>query len=129
VAAVRQTLQLVDAASERKGWRPGGYQNFAVSPNGHRLVVAMHAHGSEGTHKLPAQQLWTFDLTQGKRISTVPGRSTISLTFSHDGQRLHGLNGENGSLTTWQWSDSGPKRVLTTVAKAGESSMHLESHD
>jgi methylamine dehydrogenase heavy chain len=129
VAKVRQTLQLVDPASQRKAWRPGGYQNFAVDPKGQRLVVAMHANGSEGTHKLPAQQLWTFDLTQGKRIGTVPGRSTISLTFSRDGRRLQGLNGENGSMTVWQWSDSGPKRVLTTVAKAGESSMHLESHD
>jgi len=129
VATVRQTRTLVDAASARKGWRPGGYQNFAVDPSGQRLVVAMHAQGSEGTHKRPAQQLWTFDLTNGKRLSTVPGRSTISLTFSRHGQRLHGLNGENGSMTIWQWSDAGPKRVLTTVAKAGESSMHLESHD
>ena len=129
VASVRQTRALVDAASARKGWRPGGYQNFAVDPSGQRLVVAMHAQGSEGTHKRPAQQLWTFDLTNGKRLSTAPGLSTISLTFSRNGQRLHSLNGENGSLTIWQWSDPGPKRVLSTVAKAGESSMHLESHD
>lgn len=129
VASVRQTRALVDAASARKGWRPGGYQNFAVDPSAQRLVVAMHAQGSEGTHKRPAQQLWTFDLTNGKRLSTVPGRSTISLTFSRNGQRLHSLNGENGSMTIWQWSDSGPKRVMTTVAKAGESSMHLEPHD
>ena len=93
------------------------------------LVVAMHAQGSEGTHKRPAQQLWTFDLLSGKRLSTVPGRSTISLTFSRNGQRLHGLDGEHGSMTIWQWSDSGPKRVQTSVAKAGESAMHLESHD
>jgi methylamine dehydrogenase heavy chain len=129
VASVRQTRTLVDAASARKGWRPGGYQNFAVDPSGQRLVVAMHAQGSEGTHKRPAQQLWTFDLASGKRLSTVPGRSSISLTFSRNGQRLHGLNGEDGSMTIWQWSDTGPKRVQTQVAKAGESSMHLESHD
>mgnify|MGYP000001605214 CR=1 FL=1 len=129
VATVRQTRNLVTPADARKGWRPGGYQNFAVDPSGQRLVVAMHAQGSEGTHKRPAQQLWTFDLLSGKRLSTVPGRSTISLTFSRNGQRLHGLDGEHGSMTIWQWSDSGPKRVQTSVAKAGESAMHLESHD
>jgi methylamine dehydrogenase heavy chain len=129
VAVVRQTRSLVNAAAARQGWRPGGYQNFAVDPSGRRLVVAMHAQGSEGTHKRPAQQLWTFDLQSGKRLSTVPGRGTISLTFSRDGQRLQGLDGERGGMTIWRWSNTGPKRVQTTVVKAGESSMHLESHD
>jgi methylamine dehydrogenase heavy chain len=129
VATVRQTRNLVDAASARKGWRPGGYQNFAVDPSGQRLVLAMHPKGSEGTHKSPAQELWTFDLASGKRLSTVPGRSTISLTFSRSGQSLYGLDGEHGSLNVWKWSDSGPKRVTSTVAKAGEASMHLEAHD
>lgn len=129
MAVVQRIHSLVSKQEQRKGWRPGGYQNFAVSPDARYLVAAMHAQGSEGSHKRPAQQLWTFDLQTGKRISTVAGRGAISLTFSNNGQRLHALDGEKGGMYVWHWSGQGPKRLMTSVVKAGEASMHLESHD
>ena len=98
VAVKRQAWRLVDPAAQAKGWRPGGYQNFAVHPDGKRAVLAMHSQGGEGSHKRPAQALWTVDLTNGQRLSSVPGRSVIALTFSRSGERLHAIDGEKGGF-------------------------------
>jgi methylamine dehydrogenase heavy chain len=111
------------------GWRPGGYQSFAVDPAGKFLVAAMHDKGVEGSHKRPAKQLWVFDLASGKRLATAPGRGAVSLAFSHNGQRLHSLNGENGELVVWQWSGAGALKPATTIKRAGESAIQVESHD
>lgn len=129
VAVKRQAWPVVGPAARVKGWRPGGYQNFAVHPDGKRAVLAMHSQGGEGSHKRPAQALWTVDLTNGQRLSSVPGRSVISLTFSHSGDRLQALDGEKGGMFVWKWGGTAPQKMLTQVAKAGEASMHLESHD
>ena len=119
---------LVDEAQKKQGWRPGGYQNFAVDPTARWLVLGMHAKGSEGSHKRPAQQLWVFDLGAGKRVATAPGHGTVSLTFSRSGQRLNALDGETGALRTWQFS-AGALKPLAVVTSAGEAPLHLESHD
>lgn len=129
VAAVKASRPLVDAAAQRAGWRPGGYQNFAVDPGGRWLVLAMHDKGAEGSHKRPARQLWIVDLATGKRVATAPGQGTASLTFSRNGQRLHALDGEKGAMHVWQFRPGAPLRPITTVARAGEASLHLESHD
>ena len=129
VAALKQTRALVDAAGQRAGWRPGGYQNFAVDPTGRWLVLAMHEQGREGSHKRPAKQLWTVDLASGRRVATAPGHGTASLTFSRNGERLHAINGETGALRIWQWGAKGAGKLLATVERAGEAALHLESHD
>ncbi len=128
-AVLTSTKPLVDAASQRAGWRPGGYQVMAVHPSGQWLVVAMHDKGSEGSHKRPARQLWTIDLATGARVATAPGQGTASLTFSRSGQRLQALDGETGALRAWAWSGKGALKPLATVKHAGESPLHLESHD
>ncbi|MBI3368252.1 MAG: amine dehydrogenase [Burkholderiales bacterium] len=117
------------AAGTKGGWRPGGYQVFAVDPSGRWLVAAMHDKGVEGSHKRPARQLWVFDLNTGKRVSTVPGHGAVSLSFSRNGQRLHALNGETGELVVWQWSDNGSLGPMTTIRRAGESAIQVESQD
>jgi len=125
---VRSQRWLVDAAQKKQGWRPGGYQNFAVDPGGRWLVLGMHDKGGEGSHKRPARQLWTFDLGSGKRVATAPGHGTVSLTFSRSGQRLNALDGEKGALRTWQFN-AGALKALAVVEPAGEAPLHLESHD
>jgi methylamine dehydrogenase heavy chain len=110
------------------GWRPGGYQVFAVDPAGKLLVAAMHDKGVEGSHKRPARQLWVFDLASGKRLGTVPGKGAVSLTFSRNGQRLHSLNGETGEMVVWQVAGSTLKPTLT-IKRAGESAIQVESQD
>jgi methylamine dehydrogenase heavy chain len=125
---VRQQ-NLVSPAERKAGWRPGGYQNFAVDPQGRWLVVGMHPRGAEGSHKSPAAQLWVFDLSSGKRVATHAGKGTASLTFSRNGERLHALDAVTGAMNVWRWRGAGKLQPLVTVAKAGEASLHLESHD
>lgn len=129
VARKVRTQSLVSAADRKRGWRPGGYQNFAIDPQGRWLVVGMHPRGAEGSHKSPAAQLWVFDLSTGKRVATHAGKGTASLTFSHNGERLHALDAVTGAMNVWRWNDNGRLQPLVSVAKAGEASLHLESHD
>ena len=129
VARVVRQQSLVNGADRKAGWRPGGYQNFAVDPSAHWLVAGMHPKGAEGSHKSPAAQLWVFDLHSGQRVARHPGKGTASLTFSHNGERLHALDGVTGAMNVWRWPGNGRLIPLTTVAKAGEAALHVESHD
>ena len=129
VATVKSSRALVDAAGQRAGWRPGGYQAFTVDASGRWLVAAMHDKGTEGSHKRPAKQLWIFDLASGKRVATAPGHHITSLTFSRNGQRLHALDGDTGAMHIWQWGERGSMKPLAVVKHAGDMVMHLESHD
>jgi methylamine dehydrogenase heavy chain len=128
-AVMTSSRDLIDAAGKKAGWRPGGYQVFTVDVSGRWLVAAMHDKGSEGSHKRPAKQLWIVDLASGKRVATVPGHNIIALTLSRSGQRLHALDAETGALRIWQFGEGGKLKPLTTVKRAGEFVMHLESHD
>jgi len=125
---VAQTA-LVSAKDKKAGWRPGGYQNFAVDPQGQRLVAAMHSQGAEGSHKRPAEQLWVLDLASGKRLATYPGMGTASLTFSRHGQRLQALDGMTGAMNVWRVDAAGRLKHQVNVARAGEAALHIESHD
>jgi methylamine dehydrogenase heavy chain len=128
-AVVKATRSIVDAAQQKQGWRPGGYQALAVHPSGRWAVVAMHDKGREGSHKSPAKQLWVVDLASGKRIATAPGLGTASLTFSRSGQRLQALDGVTGALRVWDWAGGGKLKLVSTVKPAGEAALQLESHD
>ncbi|MGV8824385.1 amine dehydrogenase large subunit [Methylibium petroleiphilum] len=129
VAMVKSARPLVGAAGQRAGWRPGGYQPFAIDPSGRWLVVAMHDKGSEGSHKRPARRLWMFDMAAGTRVASAPGQGSVSLTFSRSGQRLQALDGEKGALHVWRWGERGKLTPISSVARAGEAAIHLESHD
>lgn len=118
-----------DAASAKQGWRPGGYQAFAVHPSGRWAVVSMHDKGREGSHKSPAKELWTVDLASGQRIAKAPGQGTASITFSKSGKRVQALDGMTGALNVWDWGDGGKLKKVSTVKPAGEASLHLESAD
>jgi methylamine dehydrogenase heavy chain len=129
-AVVKSRRELVTGEAVKQGWRPGGYQAFAVHPSGRWAVVAMHDKGREGSHKSPAKQLWTFDLESGKRVAVSPGFNTASLAFSRSGARLQALDGVAGALNVWAWKDGKALGKPTVVVKpAGEAALQLESHD
>jgi len=128
-ATVKSSRALVGPQAQKQGWRPGGYQVFAVHPSGRWAVVAMHDKGREGSHKSPAKQLWTIDLASGKRIAVAPGQNTASMTFSRSGQRLQALDGVTGAMRVWSWTDAGKLKQIAMVKPAGEAALQIESHD
>jgi methylamine dehydrogenase heavy chain len=98
---------IVVHAAGQAGWRPGGYQAFAVHPGGRWAVVSMHDQGREGSHKVPAKQLWVIDLDSGRRVARLPGLGTASLTFSKSGQRLQALDGDDRRAARVGLADGG----------------------
>lgn len=124
--AQRSLLQRGDA---REGWRPGGYQSFAVHPNGRWLVVAMHRKGAEGSHKFPAEQIWLMDLNSGQRLARYPGKGAVSMVFSRSGQRLQALDGLTGAMHVWQVQRDGRLQHRLEVPAVGAAALQLESHD
>jgi methylamine dehydrogenase heavy chain len=128
-AVLKSSKDLISAAQKKQGWRPGGYQAFALHPSGRWLVAAMHDQGREGSHKLPAKQLWMWDLQSGQRIATAPGQGSASLVFSKSGKRLHALDGLTGAMRVWDWQGHGKLKPVATVAQAGEAALHVEPHD
>jgi len=129
VARVVASRALVGPAGRKAGWRPGGYQNFAIDPQARWLVAGMHPKGGEGSHKNPAAQLWVFDLASGQRRAVLPGVMAVALTFSRNGERLQVLDADKGALHSWAFDGGRLAKKLAYVAGAGEASLHLESHD
>jgi methylamine dehydrogenase heavy chain len=54
-------------------WRPGGYANIAYSPSNGQLYLGMHPNGEEGSHKIPAAEIWRVDVA--KRVVTARVKS------------------------------------------------------
>lgn len=117
---------LADAAAARKGWRPGGFQLFAVDPAGKRLVVGMHEGGGEGSHKNPASALWVFDLASHKRIGQLPGTTALSMTFAPKLPRLFVLSAADNRIVSFDLGGpSLPKRPLATSQPVGDTPVYL----
>jgi methylamine dehydrogenase heavy chain len=80
------------------GWRPGGYQPLALDPATGNMFVTMHEGGGEGSHKMPAKEIWSFNLNTGKRTGKLPGHDSTALSTSRDGSKLYVINAMKASL-------------------------------
>ncbi len=89
---------LVNADERAKGWRPGGYQPLALNAASGRMFVTMHEGGKEGSHKLPAKEIWGFDWGSKQRILTLPGNDSTAVSTSTDGSKLFAINALKASL-------------------------------
>lgn len=121
------TWSLVDAAARKQGWRPGGFQLFAIDPRRGTLYVAMHAQGGEGSHKTPAQQIWVVDLKSQRRVATMPGTMALSMTISQgDAPRLYVLNAADNRLHAFDLSRSrAPAKAVKVSDPTGETPVYL----
>ncbi len=119
---------LISPAELRQGWRPGGYQLFAIDAQASTALVGVHPRGGEGSHKLPAKEIWRFDLGAGRRVARLPGHGATSMVLSRETPRLHTLDAEKGRLDVWTLTRQGLRKVVS-IAGAGEASFHLETHD
>lgn len=117
---------LVDAAAAKKGWRPGGFQLFAIDASGRRLVVGMHEGGAEGSHKNPASALWVYDLASRKRIGQLPGSTALSMAFAPRQPRLFVLSAAENRIVSFDLGGPTlPKRPLASSQPVGETPVYL----
>lgn len=126
--AFAPTWNFVSDADRRQGWRPGGFQLFEVI--GDRLVVGMHAKGAEGTHKNPAEQLWTIDLAAKQRVARTPGFGTLSMTRTREATpKLVLLSGLDNTLRVLDPARPASMRKPLAVSEPmGETPVYLETH-
>jgi methylamine dehydrogenase heavy chain len=124
------TWSLLDGATKKQGWRPGGFALFAVDKRTDRLYIGMHAKGAEGTHKTPAEQIWTVDLSQQKRLSRTPGHAALSMTLTHSEKpQLILLNAADNTLVALDvGKPGGLAKPIQKSAPFGETPVYLESH-
>ncbi len=124
-ATLGGTWPLVTAAADKKkNWRPGGYQPLAVHAATGRLYVTMHPNGAEGSHKNPAEQIWSFDLKSKKRIARLPGHSSIALEPSPDGKRLYAIDIVKTELVVF---DVGAKPKVHSTTQVGMVPAQIEA--
>jgi len=76
------------------GWRPGGYNLLAIHRDTDTIYVGMHANGGEGSHKLPAQEIWALDLANKKVTTRAPGHDALAIDVTQTGTpRVYVLKG------------------------------------
>ena len=124
-ASQQSRWPLVLGEDRKQAWRPGGYAPLAFDANRGRLYVAMHKGGKEGSHKLPANQIWVIDTKTKKRLARMPGHSAIALNTPASGDPLlYAIDGVKNALVVL----GGPKlSVRHKVAPIGDASVLLES--
>jgi len=100
---VEGSVPFVTAADRKAGWRPGGYQLLALDAERGHLLVGMHPNGAEGSHKNPAQEVWTLDLASGKRVARNKVANAIALTVARSGSHyLYAIDGATNRLLAYE---------------------------
>lgn len=116
---------LMPARGKVSGWRPGGYQPFAIDPHRQRLYMLVHPRGREGSHKAGAREIWGFDLSTRALVQRMPASGEIALTLTKDpAPLLLTLEMEKQRLNVY---DPERKKLVRSIAKAGETSTRLEA--
>ena len=125
--ATARAWPLVRGERLREGWRPGGYQVTALHRASGRLYVGMHRKGGEGSHKNPADQVWTVDTTTRRVIGRAPASAAISLAVSQDARPLlfviDGLKNELVSL-----NPAAGMKVVRRMPQVMETAVMMETH-
>lgn len=126
-ARIEPAWSLVGAADARRGWRPGGYQLFAVHRGQHRMYIGMHKGGAEGSHKNPAEEIWVVDLRKRERVARLPGHMAVAMVVSQTPKpTLYGLDAVAMAIARF---DAGAKpRFVGRIEGVAESATMLELH-
>jgi len=115
---------LVNSTGSKSGWRPGGYEPIAINDKIGRLYLAMHAHGKEGSHKNPAQEIWEYDLASKKLVRTAPAHGDVSIVTTHDGAPL--LVGIDAGTATMNTYDGISLKLLHKMTPVGDMPVQVE---
>jgi methylamine dehydrogenase heavy chain len=124
--SIEHPWSLVEPTDRPGGWRPGGYQLMAVQSARGRFYVGMHSQGSEGSHKNPAEEIWTFDLATHKRLIRTPTTGpVVAIQVSQDEKpALFAIDGEKNAVLEFDAS-SDLKLVRRVDALGGETALAL----
>lgn len=118
---------IVAAADSKGGWKPGGYQLFALHAATQRLYVGMHPKSREGSHKTPAAEIWTVDLASRKRVARAPGQNALALTITQGAKpTLYALDAMKAGVVALD-----PASRLKPVARLDavtENAVQVEAH-
>ena len=122
---LEQSTRFVTEADRKGGWLPGGYQLMAADPVRKTLLVGMHPKGGEGSHKNPAQEVWTLDLATGKRVARNKVKNATAMTVGRRGPRyLYALNGATNQVVAY--SLPGMREVFASDP-IGEAPLQLDA--
>jgi len=126
-ARIGPAWSLVGAADAAQGWRPGGYQLFAVHRLQQRMYIGMHKGGAEGSHKNPAEEIWVVDLRTRERVARLPGHMAVALVVSQTpAPTLYALDAVAMAIARY---DAGPApRFVGRIEGVAESATMLELH-
>ena len=82
--SISASLRRLDAVAGGwlEGWRPSGYQTHAYVPTTGTLFVLMHPKGAEGSHKNPAEEIWTYDVKAKRLLSRSPTKTAYAVAAS-----------------------------------------------
>jgi methylamine dehydrogenase heavy chain len=127
VAVPAPAWRLVPATSST--WRPGGYQLMALHEKSGTLFVGMHKKGGEGSHKSPADEIWTFDLATGKRIARTPAPGTTTMAVTQgNAPRLLAFDGTKAMLNAFSATPSkGRMKRLGSGGPFGETPTLMDT--
>lgn len=118
---------LLGKADAKPGWRPGGYQLFAVHRGQQRLYIGMHKGGAEGTHKNPADEIWVFDLQSRKRVARLPGHAAVAMVVTQSARpTLYALDAVKMAIAKFSVGDK--PRFAGRMEGVAESATMLELH-
>ena len=93
---------IVNATLARENWRPGGNQVLALHRDSHQLFVTMHRHGKEGSHKVPADEIWQIDLAQHRVVKRIFGTQALSVAVTQGAHPLlFAVSADDGSMSRY----------------------------
>jgi methylamine dehydrogenase heavy chain len=125
--ATASAWPMVRGERAKQGWRPGGYQVLALHRASGRLHVAMHRAGREGTHKNPADQIWTVDPRARRVLARGPASSAISIAVTQDtASRLVVIDGARNELVTLDPARG--MRVVKRLPQVMETAVLMQTH-
>lgn len=133
IDAEGETPKLIETFDITKGveggWRPGGYQPMALDPKSGILFVGMHKGGKDGSHKLPAEEIWAYDVKTKTIVSrsAVKPISAFALKTVNGAGMLFGADQVNGKVVRYIVD---PARTLTESgeAKIGDVIGQIETN-
>lgn len=125
---VVQPLGTVDATAGVSGWAPGGYQPFAYDPQSGVAYMLMHDKATEGSHKNPSVEIWSYDLKSKKLLARSPAPGLISITIgASDPDALFAIDGVTAKVVRFDVDPQTRKVARGAEIKIGDTAALIEA--